>query len=79
MLRLEDGNSYEVKTISIFHTSFKTESNTLMIRNNSLLMILNYGFKEFNAGHNRGSHKFSFAKLNDLQYKKDADDELNKI
>ena len=62
MLLLEDGNYYEVKNISLFHTSFKTDSNTTMIRNNSLLMIINYGFKEFNAQPVTGSQIFPFEK-----------------
>ena len=61
-LLIEDGKPYEVKKISLFHTSFKTESNTLMIRNNSLLMTVNYGFKEFNTGQTTGSRKSPFEK-----------------
>ncbi len=46
-LLLEDGQLHEVKKISLFHTSFKTETENIMIRNNSILMILNYGFKKY--------------------------------
>ncbi len=44
-LKLEDGQLYEVKRISLLHTSFLTETNSIEIRDNSLLMILNFGFK----------------------------------
>ena len=79
MLVLEDGKPYEVKKISLFHTSFKTDSNTSMIKNNSLLMILNYGFKEFEVKPNTNSHNSSFDKANDLQYEEDVNESLNKI
>lgn len=44
-LMLEDGEFYEVKKISLFHTSFIKEEGVTEIRNNSLIMILNFGFK----------------------------------
>lgn len=69
MLVLEDGKTYEVKKISLFHTSFKTDSNTTIIRNNSLLMIINYGFKEYNAQSGPISHIFTQDKAGTSQEK----------
>ena len=46
-MRVEDGRILEVEKISLLHTSLKTESGTVETRHNSLLMVTNYGFKEF--------------------------------
>ena len=72
-LLIEDGKPYEVNKISLFHTSFNAGSNTVMIRNNSLLMVLNYGFKEFKAQPALRSQIFPYDKAEKSQEKKDSE------